>query len=153
MLEILSIPVAIDVFDVGVDQASGDRSGHGAVTYLRAVDAADGANAETGRRNEDLFRVQRIVKVDIRFLDTQLLFPREIDCRLAADARQDVAFSGCQKRAVLHDEYVATLSFGQVAVCVEQYGMRFGVPVLYFQIREDEIEIVVCLGPRAQRIR
>ena len=87
MLEVLSIPVAIDVFNVCVDQTPGDRSGHAAGTNLCAVDAADGTDSETCRRNEDFFRVQRIVQIDVRFLDTQLLLPREIDCRLAADAR------------------------------------------------------------------
>ena len=75
VLEILPVPIASNIVDIGIDQLLGDRSGDAAVADGDTVYVADGADAVAGRRDENFLRVHGVVKVDIRFFDRQVLFP------------------------------------------------------------------------------
>src|SRR5690348_7327210 len=65
MLQVLRDEVEIDEADIGVDEALGDRARHGAGPDLRAVEAADRADAEAGRGDEDLVGVGGIEEIEI----------------------------------------------------------------------------------------
>ena len=61
-----------------------------AVADGNAVYITNGTDAETSRRDEDLCRVHRIIEIDIRFFDRQVLFPGEV-YDLTAYTRENVA--------------------------------------------------------------
>ena len=83
----------------------------------------------------------------------QAFLAGEIDRGLTAHARQHEFFPRRENLTVAHDEDVGAHPFAEVAVDIEQHRPGFRIDALHFLIGDDEVEIVVRLGARRQRIR
>ena len=119
MLKILPIPIAPDIVDISVDQLLGDGARDIAVADGNAVYITDGTDAETGRRDKDLCRVHRIIEIDIRFFDRQVLFPGEVYSSLTAHTRENVALFWRENYTVLHNKDITAFAFREIPVCVQ----------------------------------
>ena len=81
------------------------------------------------------------------------LFARKFDHRLAADAGQHESGPWGKKLAVAHEEDVAPEPFRDVAVVVEEDGPGVRILGAHLAIRNQEIDVVLGLGPRTDRVR
>src|SRR5712691_2040420 len=151
-LQILCDEITSHQLLVGVDQSLGNWPRHLSGGKGSAVEAPHPATAQAGRGQETFIGGVGVVKVDVVFLEGDVEPAGEIDRRLAAYTRQDIALPGGQQTAVAHQEDIAALTFGEVAVDVEQHRPGGGVLRLYLAVGEDQVEILVHLGARRQRV-
>ena len=118
-----------------------------------AVHPGHRTDAERGRGEEHLVGIVGIVEIDIGLAQRQPLLAREIDRGLAADPGQHEFFPRRQDLVSAHDENVRAEPFGKIAVDVEQHRPGFRIDALHLLIGDDQVEIVVRLGARGERIR
>src|SRR5262249_13486739 len=154
VLEVLADEVVVHQASIGIRQALRDLAPDLTVgPDLKSVDARYRANAQRARGGEDLVRIVGIVEVDVGFREPQTFLAGKINHRLATDARQHEFLAWRENLAIAHGEDVRTQPLAQVAIDVEQQRPGFWVDALDFLIGDDQVEIIVGLGPRRQRIR
>src|SRR5215470_2163061 len=154
LLEVLPDEVVIDEAPVGVAKLLRHRPPDLPLgADLLAVEARDRTDAQRRRSQEDLVGSIGVVKVDVGLAQRQARIAREIDHGRAADPGQHEFFPRREDFAVAHREDVRPHALAEIAVRVEQHRPGLGIDALDLLIGNDEIEIIVRLGARGERIR
>ena len=114
-----------------------------------AVERAHAADAEAGGGEEHLVRGYRVVDVEVALLARDAERDGQVQDHPAAHPGQHVLLAWSEHAPAAHHEDVAPHALAQVAVIVEHDRPGIGAVRLHFLLGQDQIQVVVRLGPWA----